>query len=89
MTACPVPSCSVLADGLDVADERLDLLGAVAGDDDHAFAAAASRAASMTRRTIGSPRISWATLGFEDFMRVPSPAARIRATALMASAPSL
>ena len=36
----------------------------------------ASCAASMTQRTIGLPRTSWATLGLRDFMRVPAPAAK-------------
>ena len=38
-------------------------------------------AASATQRIMGLPRILWETLAWFDFMRVPSPAARMMAVA--------
>ncbi len=45
----------------------------------------AAIAASATHSIIGLPRILWATLAWLDFMRVPSPAARMMAVASMNS----
>ena len=68
--------------GVGAVDEGAHLVG-VAADDNHDAAAAGLMVASTIHWTMGLPRILCETLQWFDFMRVPSPAARIIAVASM------
>ena len=68
--------------GVGAIDEGAHLVG-MAADDDHDAAAAGLDGSVDDPLNMGLPRILCETLQWFDFMRVPSPAARIIAVASM------
>ena len=73
-TASAVPRCAFCTT-TSVSDTKGSTISRACPTTDTMRSAPASRAASTTQRTSGLPRISCATLGFFDFIRVPAPAA--------------